>query len=140
MRKIIDDAKNHPQIDEITGVDLDEYMKKCMASKKFLSDYMTPLFGINAKYLAELINLEKMPRVHFWLRYVVVSMYEHFKAIKKPKHGDNVDMQHAAYATDVDFFVTSDLPFLDSLKKTKVEVPIFFSGNEFIQYVKTEWS
>jgi len=54
----------------------------------------------------------------------------------KPKHGDNVDIQHSLYAGCSTLFVTSDTHFLEQLKQINEKDVIFVSLSEFIKKLK----
>jgi len=129
--------KLKPMWEPYSGIPFEEYWKETSKNPAFW-DRMAPFFmetlGPKAgKQALENLDLSKLHRIRFFLKYDVAKTYQIFLKGEKPKWGDNVDWMHAFYVPCCDIFVTKDSNFLQTLRLIGEKRPKFMDCAEFIE-------
>ncbi len=88
--------------------------------------------------LVKLIDLRKMPRLRYVVKFLLHTMELHLTGGLKPKWGDNTDMQHVIYASDNKYFVTADKNFLSLLQGISNEDTKFLMYDDFAKEISSQ--
>ena len=125
-----------PMWEPYSGLPFEAFWKETSKNKAFW-DRMSPFFmetlGLKkGRKALKKLDLSKLHRIRFFLKYDVAQTYQMLLKSEKPKWGDSVDWMHAFYAPCCDIFVSNDSGFLQALRLIREKRPKFMDYAEFV--------